>query len=187
MNKETRHFVSARIENARKQMEREGKLSEFVHVGKFGTGENFNFDLRHMSQNAAAELSKKAAKKVDADFIFYMDECQAIYPKNQTEASALRRQFGRVENMPGAGRVVGFQVETHAGQFVAQVPRVTVDEAAKRYTFGAVEFELMRYVQGLLWAYCRRKGPRNDVERKGFGGGNLGTFGQRATPSAAAT
>lgn len=158
LNMETRHFVSACIENARKQMEREGKLSEFVHVGKLGTGENFNFDLRHMPQNTAAELTKKAAKKVDADFIFYMNECWAIYPKNQTEASTLRREFGRVENMPGAVRVVGFQVETHAGQFVAQVPRVTVDEVAKRYTFGAVEFELMRYVQGPFMGLLPTKG-----------------------------
>jgi hypothetical protein len=77
-----------------------------------------------------------------------MDERWAIYPENQTEASALRREFRRVKNMPGAVRVVGFQIETYMGQFVAQVSRVTVDETAKSYTFGGVEFELMQYVQG---------------------------------------
>jgi hypothetical protein len=158
VDKETRDFVSTCIENARKQMEREGKLSDFVYVGKFGATENFSFHLRSMPKITAAEMTKEAAKKVDADFIFYMDERWAIYPKNKAEASALRREFGRVENMPGAVRVVGFQIETHAGQFVGQVPRVTVDEAAKRYTFGAVEFELMRYVQGPFMGLLPPKG-----------------------------
>lgn len=148
VDKETRDFVSVCIENARNEMEREGKLSDFVHVGKFGSRENFSFDLRNVPKIRAAEFTKKAAKKVDADFILCIDERWAIYPKSQAEAAALRREFGRVENMPGKVRVVGFQIETHMGQFVAQVSRVTVSEASKSYTFGGVKFELMQYVQG---------------------------------------
>jgi hypothetical protein len=99
-----------------------------------------------------------AAKKVDADFILYFDERWAIHLKTQAEASALRREFGRVENMPGRIRVIGFQIETHAGQFFAQVPRLTVDEAAKKYTFGSVKFELLPYARGPFMGLLASRG-----------------------------
>jgi hypothetical protein len=63
------------------KMARDGKLSNFVHVGKFGTGRNLNFDLRNMPEITAEKLIKKAAKKLIPPLFFVLVSVGRFTPK----------------------------------------------------------------------------------------------------------
>jgi hypothetical protein len=156
VDKKTRDFVAAFVERARAEIERLGSVPNTLHVGKIGSAENFAPEFEKVSKATASEMTRARAKEVNADFILYVDEHWAIYPKTIDEGLALRRKYGAVEKMPGRVRIVRIQIETRAGHFVAEARRVRVFEGVECYTFSKVDFVYCPHAQGIFMGLLPR-------------------------------
>lgn len=162
---ETRAIVSKCIEHARYLLEKDGELSPVAFIGRFGGEMTVLAGLANIGKDNAAKEMREMARKVDADYLLHIDECWMLETKvsDRAEAETLRADTrGKaVRDMPGRVDGVMFNLETHAAIFAALVPRVTVDEAAKRYTFGAVEFQVMREGEGRFIGMLHSRGNAN--------------------------
>jgi hypothetical protein len=162
---ETRAIVDKCIEHARHLLEKDGQLAPVAFVGRFGGEMTVLGGLGNIGKDLAAKMMRKTARELDADFLLHVDEVWLYESKDKTreEVEALRAESpGRqVRYMPGRIDAVMFNLETHLGTFLANVPRETVDEAAKRYTFGTVEFAFMREGEGRFVGLLTPRGNAN--------------------------
>jgi hypothetical protein len=143
---ETRAFVAHCVNQARENIERDGFLEPVALIGRFAEEPSVIAigRLGVMPKDIAARLIRQTAHKADADFVLHIDEVWTANLKTRDE----RKQYGQVRDIPGRIDAVMFALHTHIGTFVALTERVTVDAAKKRYTFGAVDLDMMKEGEG---------------------------------------
>jgi hypothetical protein len=154
---ELRELVSSIVEVARGMLEKDGALQAVAFVGRLeprnvgilGVG-----PLRNGS--AAVTLIRAMADERNADFVLFVSEAWTFEGPKE-EAEKLRAQYDEVQHIPGRIHAVMFALHTHVGFFVGDAERETVDEAAKRYTFGEIVFRMAQLGEGCMASMLPRK------------------------------
>lgn len=148
---EIRLFVHDIVAQARNNLERDGFLAPVAFVGRFDGWIRICAGLNRLSKDEGARLVRLAAKKHDADFVLFIDEAwlKEFQANSLSEARRIRDEVGgEVRDIAGRLDVVMFNLQTHAGVFVAHAERIPMERAPGKYTFGLVEFETAPYSEG---------------------------------------
>lgn len=157
---ETRDFIDGLVEKVRENLERDGYIETVAFAGHFDGRLTIIPNIARLPKDVSSKLIRKIAGKVEADYALFVDEAWTLEATSKTEVDLLREQYGEVRNMPNRIDVVMFSLQTHAAQFLGMPKRITIDEAKKRYTFGAVEFEMMDGAEGRFVGLLPPKGSK---------------------------
>lgn len=159
-----RAFVETIVEQARDNMEKHGGLSPIAFCSKYDCEQiNVVKDLATVDKDKGAAMIRYVAKKTDADFVLYVDECWLFTAQAETmkDARAIRDQYGgQVKDIPGRVDAVMFMLDTREGLFSANEIRQDASKFGLKYTFGNVDFEMMDASEGRFTSFLSPQGPK---------------------------
>ncbi|MFO8005216.1 hypothetical protein [Thioalkalivibrio sp.] len=93
-------------------------------------------------QDTSAEQVRRAAYRLDADFVFTIMEAWGLPPEKANKYQAILEQYGSIEASPFAVDLVSFALETRQGSWVAQAEVKPKGISKRKKTFGEPRFRL---------------------------------------------